>query len=174
MDGKRFDGLTRAFGRRASRREAMRRLGLGAAAAVAAGAGITRHSAEAEASCYTIGCACNVGTFSPCGAGMECCAFEAGLPGGQGSCVPTGSCGALASCIDNGSACSAACAWGDGCTECCSGYCGDYGVCESQACTGPGCSCPTGAQQPCDWNLVCCPLYSGDLMGGAGVCRYSC
>ncbi len=174
MDGKRFDALTRAFGRRTSRRETVRRLGLGAAAVVAAGAGVARRGEEASATCYTVGCACNVGTYAPCGDGLECCAFDQGLPGSQGACVLNGSCGTLASCVDTWNPCTAACNWGDVCNDCCSGYCGDTGQCEPQSCTGPGCACSTGADQPCDWNLVCCPLYSGDLMGDAGVCRYSC
>ena len=173
MDSKRFDALARRLGDRTDRRTAVRRLGAGALA-VAAAAAARPAPQPAAAACGRTGCACTTGTRFACDVGFECCATSSGAPGSSGACAPVGSCGAVTTCVGSPGSCGTSCAWGAACDVCCSGYCGDYGVCESQACTGPGCSCPTGAQQPCDWNLVCCPLYSGDLMGGAGVCRYSC
>jgi hypothetical protein len=76
-------------------------------------------------------------------------------------------------CTGNGGPCSGSCNWGDACPGCCSGYCGQYGSCDTAGCTGLGCACASGTFQPCDAGLVCCSSYPG-MPGAQGSCQYGC
>jgi hypothetical protein len=169
MDERRFDALTRTLAGSTTRRGILRRASLAGMAAVVGGL-LGRRGASAN-HCDYIGCGCATGVRHACGNGLVCCPSSPGLPGGGGVCAPRGQCGGA--CVDQGDSCPAYCNWGDSCPDCCSGYCGQFGACDSQSCTGVGCSCTTGTYSPCDAGLVCCSLYPG-LVGGAGVCQYGC
>lgn len=170
MEQRRFDALTRAFADGSSRRRFLRRAGLAGMSAALNGL-IATVRPVAAGHCNSLGCGCITGTRHQCGRGLVCCPSNPGLPGGAGVCAPAGQCGG--SCVDQGQGCPAYCNWGDYCPDCCSGYCGSYGVCDQQSCTGVGCACATGTYSPCDVGLQCCALYPG-LPGGAGVCQYGC
>jgi hypothetical protein len=43
-------------------------------------------SSGSPSGCTGVGCACSTGTFSPCDAGLQCCAIYPGLAGGAGVC----------------------------------------------------------------------------------------
>jgi hypothetical protein len=170
MDHQRFDAWTRELATLTTRRGVMRRAGLAAVAATLAGL-FGRSQRAAAHHCDYIGCGCATGARHACGRGLVCCPSSPGLPGGAGICAPRGECGG--GCVEEGDACPGYCNWGDVCPDCCSGYCGQFGACDTQVCTGVGCSCTTGTLSPCDYGLVCCSIYSG-LPGGAGVCQYGC
>lgn len=170
MDQQRFDALTRTLGRTASRRGALRRAWAAGAAATLAGLLGRERSASAH-HCDYIGCGCSTGVKHACGSGLVCCPSSPGLPGSGGVCAPRGQCGG--DCVGQGDSCPGYCNWGDTCPDCCSGYCGQFGACDSLGCSGVGCSCTTGTLNPCDFGLVCCAISPG-LAGGAGVCQYGC
>lgn len=167
MESRRFDALTRLVARRASRRGTLR---FGALAVL--GAALVPDRAAAD-HCDYAGCGCSTGVRHACGRGLVCCPSSPGVPGGGGVCAPRDQCGGGGGCTGSGGACPGYCNWGDSCPDCCSGYCGPYGQCDTQACTGVGCSCTTGTYQPCDAGLVCCAIYA-DFPGGTGVCQYGC
>jgi hypothetical protein len=119
--------------------------------------------------CDYAGCGCSTGTRHACGSGLVCCPSSPGTPGGGGVCAPRGQCGGT--CVEQGYSCPSYCNWSDACSDCCSGYCGQFGACDQLS--GPGSSCATGTLAPCAPGLVCCPFVPG-LAGGAGTCQYGC
>jgi hypothetical protein len=167
MDDRRFDAWTKTLTDAMSRRGALRRLGL--AGAVAALAGVFgRQGPTAANHCSYEGCGCSSGTQHACGHGLVCCSSSPGTPGGAGVCTPRGRCGG---CISRGNACAGHCNWGDGCVECCTGYCGNRGACDTPP--NLNATCTSGTQSPCLYGLTCCSYVPG-LAGGAGSCEYSC
>jgi hypothetical protein len=42
------------------------------------------------------------------------------------------------------------------------------------ACTGSGCSCPTGTDQPCSTGYICCSTADVPVPGSSGMCATSC
>ena len=167
MDHERFDALTRRIGRTGSRRGFLGALSRAGLAVAAARLGIGMRGADAR-QCRDYGCSCNGGVYRSCRDDLVCCPWAQSLPGGLGLCLTEDECYGPR-CINSGDACAPYCGWGADCPDCCSGYCGDFGVCEIPRCTGTGCACATGTYLPCDAGLVCCPLQSG-LIGGPGVC----
>lgn len=169
MNDRRFDTLTRTLADSAatSRRGALRRLAL--AGAVAVLAGWRAPQAASAHHCTDEGCGCSTGTQHACGHGLVCCASSPGTPGGAGVCTPRGQCGG--GCTGRGNACPAYCNWGDGCADCCTGYCGGRGSCDAPP--NLNATCTGGTQQPCLYGLVCCSYVPG-LAGGAGSCEYTC
>jgi hypothetical protein len=164
VDDQRFDALSRTLANATSRRQAARQFGVaGAIAALSAIFG--RQQIASAYRCNYEGCGCATGTSHACGSGLVCCASSPGTPGGAGVCTPRGQCDG--SCIERGNSCPGYCNWNDGCSGCCSGYCGPRGSCDqppnlSQSCAGY-----------CQYGLICCPHVPG-LTGGAGVCQYRC
>jgi hypothetical protein len=171
MDEQWFDLLTRTLAGPSSRRGLLLRAGFAGISALVAGLFGSPRATSAR-HCDYIGCGCNTGTRHPCGRGLDCCPNNPGLPGGSGVCAPSGQCGG-GGCVGDGGSCPGYCNWGDYCPDCCSGFCGQYGSCDEQSCTGVGCACTTGTYLPCDYGLECCAIYPG-LAGGAGVCQYGC
>ncbi len=167
MDQYRFDALAKRLGGARSRRGFTRVLVQAGIAAVAVRLGIRKRT-DAARSCREYGCSCNAGVYRPCRNGLVCCPWSPGVPGGVGLCMTEDDCYGP-QCISSGEACAPYCGWGQSCADCCSGYCSDFGVCDTPRCTGPGCSCSTGTYLPCDYGLTCCPLQTG-LLGGPGVC----
>lgn len=166
MDPRGFDAWTRSLSTRDSRRGALQRLGrAGALAALLLG---REHLASAR-HCTSEGCGCATGTQHACGSGLVCCASSPGTPGGAGVCTPRGQCDG--GCSSYGSACPGYCNWGDGCADCCTGYCNNRGTCDSPP--NLNATCTGGTQQPCLYGLTCCPYVRG-LPGGAGTCDYRC
>jgi hypothetical protein len=159
MDQQRFDALTRKL---ASRRGALRQAGVAATLFALFGS-----SRQVSARCNYEGCGCSTGTHHACGSGLICCASSPGTPGGAGVCLSRADCDAP--CVDHGYTCPNSCNWGDSCSGCCSGFCGQVGVCDDPS-VGAPCG---GPSLPCDPGLVCCPYVPG-LAGGAGVCQYRC
>lgn len=167
MDTERFDALTKHLAGVDSRRGLLRRAAQAALLGLAARLGLDGQAAQAR-SCKDYGCTCNGGVYRSCRSDLVCCAFSPGLPGGLGQCVTEDECYGP-QCINSGDSCAAYCGWGASCPDCCSGYCGDYGICDTPRCSGAGCACATGTFAPCDYGLSCCPLQPG-LPGGPGVC----
>lgn len=166
MDHRGFDTWTRSLTARDSRRGALRRLGL----ATALGTMVFGRDRSASAHhCTYEGCGCATGTQHACGHGLVCCASSPGAPGGAGVCTPRGQCGG--GCTGFGGGCPGYCNWGDGCADCCTGYCNNRGTCDNPP--NLNATCTGGTQQPCLYGLVCCPYVRG-LPGGAGTCDYSC
>lgn len=170
MQPRLFDAIARDLASSASRRGVLRRF-TGALAATLVGRALVTPDAAKADHCDYIGCGCATGTNHPCGNGLVCCPSSPGTPGGAGVCSDPGDCGGT--CSDDGSPCSGSCNWGEACPGCCSGYCGQYGSCDTAQCTGLGCACASGTFQPCDGGLVCCSSYPG-LPGAQGTCQYSC
>jgi hypothetical protein len=107
--------------------------------------------------CTGEGCTCTTGTQSPCDSGLVCCGTT-GTPGGPGTCMTDAECNSN-QCWANGQACISSCSPTAPCPACCSSYCNENGVCDTDPppCTGGGCSCTPGASGACDSGLVCCP-----------------
>ncbi|MEZ4563213.1 MAG: hypothetical protein R2853_10790 [Thermomicrobiales bacterium] len=169
MDSEKFDALTRRVGAAPDPGVGLVNSVLGAgAAAVALRLGMHQGQSEAARDCRDYGCSCNGGVYRSCRGDLVCCPWSAGVPGGLGLCLTEDECYGP-TCINSGDACAPYCGWGTDCPDCCSGYCNDFGVCDTPRCTGSGCACSTGAYMPCDWGLTCCPLQTG-LLGGPGVC----
>lgn len=166
MDQERFDRLTRQLGR-SSRRSMLHNAAKAGAALVVARLGFGAREADAR-QCRDYGCTCNGGVYRSCRSDLVCCPYSLGVPGGLGQCLTEDECYGP-QCISPGDACAPYCGWGSNCPDCCSGYCGDFGVCDTPRCSGPGCACSTGTDLPCDFGLTCCPLQPG-LPGGPGVC----
>ena len=118
--------------------------------------------------CTGQGCVCTTGTQSPCDDGLVCCPTTDAM-GGPGVCQTEDVCYPN-QCDDNGVGCAATCNWGDACPSCCSNFCNSGGQCDDlpQGCTGAGCGCTTGTQNPCDPGLICCG--TSGVPGGPGVC----
>jgi hypothetical protein len=167
MDQTRFDALTRRFARAGSRRGVLRGVARAGAAMLAVRLGLDAAGVAAR-HCREYGCGCDGGVYGSCRRGLVCCPYSQGLPGGLGTCLGEDECYGP-QCINSGDACAPYCGWGASCGDCCSGYCNDYGVCDTPRCTGAGCACATGTYLPCDFGLTCCPLQPG-LPGGPGVC----
>lgn len=167
MDQSRFDALAKTLGRDGSRRGFLRNLAKAGAALAAARFGLSAQNAEAR-HCRDYGCSCDGGTYASCRHDLVCCPWSPGLPGGLGRCLNDYECYGP-QCLGSGESCAPYCGWGSSCGDCCSGYCGDYGVCDTPRCSGAGCACATGTYLPCDYGLTCCPLQSG-VPGGPGVC----
>ena len=167
MDQTRFDAMAKRLGRGGSRRGVLGGLARAGAALLAARLGLDAESAEAS-HCKDHGCSCNAGVYGACLHRLVCCPYSPGLPGGPGQCLTEDECYGP-QCIDSGGACAPYCGWGDNCPDCCSGYCNDFGVCDTPRCSGTGCACATGTYLPCDVGLTCCPLQPG-FPGGPGVC----
>lgn len=122
-----------------------------------------------QPACTSQGCVCATGTRRACDRGLVCCATTDTL-GGPGICQPREVCNPT-DCPENGEACPATCNAGDACPGCCSGYCNADDVCADPPeppCTGEGCDCITGTQNPCDAGLVCCGTTG--TPGGPGTC----
>jgi hypothetical protein len=168
VDDRRFDALTRTLADVTSRRGALRRLGAAGLAGALAGVPGGQRPTLAHHCSYE-GCGCSTGTQHACGHGLVCCASSPGTPGGAGVCTPRGQCGG--GCTGRGNACPAYCNWGDGCADCCTGYCGNRGSCDAPP--NLNATCTSGTQSPCLYGLVCCPYVPG-LAGGAGSCEYTC
>jgi hypothetical protein len=167
MDHSHFDELIKGFGKFSDRRGVVRRLARAGAALATTRLGLGAEPAEAR-HCKDYGCSCIGGVYGACRRDLVCCPYSPGLPGGPGVCLTEDDCYGP-QCIDSGSACAPYCGWGASCSDCCSGYCNDFGVCDTPRCSGPGCACATGTYLPCDDGLTCCPLQPG-LPGGPGVC----
>jgi hypothetical protein len=168
MDQTRFDSLAKRFADAGSRRGFLRGLARSGAALAAARLGFATQSADAR-QCRDYGCYCNAGEYLSCRRGLVCCEYApGGYPGGPGQCLAEDECYGP-QCISSGGPCAPYCGWGASCGDCCSGYCNDFGVCDTPRCTGPGCACATGTYLPCDPGLTCCPQQPG-LPGGPGVC----
>lgn len=171
MDQRRFDDLAKRLASRDSRRAVLGRIRRVVAAAVLGGLVVDRGGAAVDAQllpCAADGCRCQASLPGSCESGLVCCADDMNLPGGSGTCVPPGQCfGGL--CSADAVACPVSCGWGANCVGCCSGSCGFDGVCGPGACRSAGCECITGALNPCDEGLACCPTFEG-LLGGPGIC----
>lgn len=126
-------------------------------------------TATLPAPCTSESCVCATSTQAPCDDGLVCCPTT-GLPGGPGVCQIEDVCFPDPLCLADGDQCTADCAPGTACSECCSGFCGANDRCQDAPapCTTEGCTCATGTQAPCDDGLICCG--STDLMGGPGTC----
>lgn len=169
MDSNRFDALARRVGQTNSRRGLLQRAAQAALAAVALRLGADEGDVgAARGDCRDYGCSCNGGVYRACRSDLVCCPWSPDVPGGLGLCLTEDECYGPV-CLNSGDACAPYCGWGADCPDCCSGYCGDYGVCDTPRCTGAGCACATGTYLPCDYGLACCPLQPG-LPGGPGVC----
>jgi hypothetical protein len=123
---------------------------------------------QPQPACTGQGCVCTTGTQSPCDDGLICCPTTDTM-GGPGVCQTEDVCYPN-QCVGNGNACAATCNWGDACPSCCSNFCNSGGQCDDlpQGCTGAGCGCTTGTQNPCDPGLICCG--PNGVPGGPGVC----
>jgi hypothetical protein len=121
-----------------------------------------------QPACTGQGCVCTTGTQNPCDAGFVCCPTTDAM-GGPGVCQTEAVCYPN-QCIATGTACPATCAWGDACPSCCTNFCNSGGQCDNlpQGCTGAGCGCTTGTQNPCDAGLICCGTTG--TPGGPGIC----
>jgi hypothetical protein len=166
MDQMRFDALAKRLGRGGSRRRLLANLARAGALVAATRLGLPAEPAAAR--CRDYGCNCNAGTHNPCRGGLICCPWSPGTPGGVGRCTSEDECYGP-QCINSGDSCAYSCGYGYSCPDCCSGYCNDYGICDTPRCSGSGCACATGTYLPCDYGLTCCPLQRG-LVGGPGVC----
>jgi len=168
MEHDRFDSLTRQFAIRQTRRGALGRLIRSTAIGVA---GIAIGNSRAGAQllpCAADGCHCQASVPGSCEPGLVCCPNNPHLPGGSGMCVAPSQCfGGV--CSGDAVACPASCTWGTNCVGCCSGYCGFNGACSGGGCRSAGCECVTGALNPCDEGLACCPTFEG-ILGGPGIC----
>ena len=170
MEPRRFDALVRGLATSSSRRGALRRVAVAGVAALLGRSALRPEAAIAD-HCDFIGCGCSTGTLHACGGDLVCCPSSPGTPGGAGVCSEPADCGGA--CTENGGGCSGSCNWGDTCPGCCSGFCGQFGTCDTASCTGLGCACASGTFQPCDGGLVCCSSYPG-LAGAQGTCQYGC
>jgi len=117
--------------------------------------------------CTDEGCDCHAGVAGACDDGLVCCADDPSQTGGPGRCEAEQVCFAH-QCQATTNPCPSACSAGDFCHRCCSGYCGNDGHCAAPPCSGEGCECTTGTENPCDAGLVCCA--NGGLPGGPGTC----
>jgi hypothetical protein len=167
VDQERFDAITKRVFGVGSRRGLLRNLARVGAGVIAVRVGLGSGGADAR-QCRDYGCSCNGGVYRSCRSDLVCCPYSQGLPGGLGQCLTEDECYGP-QCVNSGDACAPYCGWGASCDACCSGYCGDYGVCDTPRCSGAGCACATGTYLPCDYGLTCCPLQPG-LPGGPGVC----
>ncbi|MFT4038491.1 MAG: hypothetical protein QM692_09950 [Thermomicrobiales bacterium] len=146
----------------------MKRAAQVGAAALAAKIGLQQRGADAARDCRDYGCSCDAGVFRACRGDLVCCPWSADVPGGLGLCMTEDECFGP-SCVNMGGSCAPYCGWGAECPDCCSGFCGDFGVCDTPRCGGAGCACTTGTAIACDWGYSCCALQPG-LPGGPGVC----
>ena len=121
--------------------------------------------------CTGEGCACNTGVQGACDDGLVCCADDPSLAGGHGRCEEESVCFGQ-QCQATTNPCPSACAAGEYCQGCCSGYCGDDDHCGTPPCTGVGCECTSGVEGACDDGLVCCQsqMGGGPVPGGPGMC----
>jgi hypothetical protein len=170
MEPRRFDALARVLATSSSRRSTVRRVATAGIAALLGRLAVGSEAARAD-HCNYIGCGCSTAPRHACGGGLVCCPSSPGTPGGGGVCSDPADCGG--GLHRQRGPCSGSCNWGDSCPGCCSGYCGQYGSCDSAGCTGLGCACASGTFQPCDAGLVCCSSYPG-TPGAQGSCQYGC
>lgn len=169
MDSDRFDDIARTLGTRRTRRLTLGWLGRAGAGAALAVIGLRPATGRAQTvKCGDQGCRCRAGLIGECVPGLVCCPDNPAAPAGDGTCVAPSQCfGGL--CNADLVACPATCTWGRNCLDCCSGHCGQDGLCGPSSCRRPGCDCITGSQNPCDEGLACCPTIEG-LLGGPGIC----
>jgi hypothetical protein len=125
MEDRQFDRLARMLGDRASRRDAVRRLGVAGFVAGLFGAGFARPSAVDAHHCGGEGCACRYDAAHPCNDPLICCG-EANYPNGLGVCQTQYQCTGYGAPGDD---CPRYCAAGQPCPSCVSGYCTFQFVC---------------------------------------------
>lgn len=177
MDEQRFDRWTRSLSASTSRRETLRRLGLGGLAAAFAGL-LGRSQAAQAHHCDFYGCGCATGAYHPCADGLVCCPSSPGTPGGAGTCINDFECDDTSPPSDTCGYIGCACATGtfqpcDDGLICCPnspGLPGGSGVCAppeqcGSYCTPAGDSCPSY----CNWADNCPDCCSG-FCGTFGSC----